>query len=120
MREFNVEDVFPYPLQFTWKKSDPETGVPTDEDHTEIIFPKNSTSVPCSKVLSLNRSAPFAMTCAVADPSLLPAGVSAEVGTFEMGPIAKTQVRPFSASSSHRSALSAHVRPSLAHGLKCI
>jgi len=104
VREFNVEDVFPYPLQFTWKKSDPETGVPTDEDHTEIIFPKNSTSVPCSKVLSLNRSAPFAMTCAVADPSLLPAGVSAEVGTFEMGPIAKTQVRPFPASSSHRSA----------------
>jgi hypothetical protein len=36
VREFNVEDTFPYPLAFTWKKADPDTGVPTDEDHTEV------------------------------------------------------------------------------------
>jgi hypothetical protein len=56
----------------------------------QVIFARNMTSVPCSKVLSLNRSAPFSMTCAISDPKLLPPGVSPAVGSFEIGPIGKT------------------------------
>uniref|UniRef100_A0A7S0WU64 Heat shock protein 70 n=1 Tax=Pyramimonas obovata TaxID=1411642 RepID=A0A7S0WU64_9CHLO len=90
VREFEVQDAYPFPLSFTWKKAD-EAGKPTDEDVTEVIFPKNTTSVPSTKVLTLMRSEGFGMECACAEPELLPPGIPPTISTFQIGPVPKTK-----------------------------
>jgi len=93
VREFEVQDVFPYPVAFTWKSAD-ENGNPTAEDITEVIFPKNSTYMPTTKMLSLSRATNFDMTCHLADPSLVPAGGLSKISTFTVGPIPPPKESP--------------------------
>mmetsp|Transcript_9470 Transcript_9470/g.34743 ORF Transcript_9470/g.34743 Transcript_9470/m.34743 type:complete len:813 (-) Transcript_9470:278-2716(-) len=82
VREFEVQDVTPMPINIAWKK--------TKEDGTEEISDNEvfglMNACPCTKLLTFFRSETFQLDCRYSDPSLLPEGVPAELGSFKIGP----------------------------------
>jgi heat shock protein 4 len=78
VRDFEVQDSFPFSYAFTWATAD-EQGKPTHTDTTEVLFPKGTTFLPTTKALTLSRSAQFDMKALVVDGEM--------ISTFTVGPI---------------------------------
>lgn len=63
VREFNVQDITPYPIKTTWER------VPGDaDDDTElVVFPRGN-NIPSTKVLTFYRDGPFELEASYAEP----------------------------------------------------
>lgn len=85
VRDFEVVDAFPYPIDFMWQ------AAPDDENATggvcsSNVFTKNN-PVPNTKLLTFYRNDTFSVDCCYADPSLLPPGTKPQIGSFTVGPL---------------------------------
>lgn len=90
VRDFEVQDVYPYPIVFTWKQAnvvEGGDGEDTAAQPNQIVFSKNNT-IPSSKLLTFYRTDTFTIDAEYANPSELPSGVPEKIGTFTVGPFA--------------------------------
>ncbi|KAL3699404.1 hypothetical protein R1sor_017426 [Riccia sorocarpa] len=85
VREFEVQDSFPFPIALSWKGSAPETDTGDETSSNSIVFVKGN-SVPCTKMLTFFRSGTFTIDALYADLSELPPGTPAKISTFQIGP----------------------------------
>ncbi|CAG8514047.1 4047_t:CDS:2 [Racocetra persica] len=67
VREFNVQDIIPYPIKITWNKI-PE--IP-DEDSELVVFPR-SNNIPSTKILTFYRKEPFDIEAYYSEPDKIP------------------------------------------------
>ncbi|KAG8762582.1 adenyl-nucleotide exchange factor sse1 [Ceratobasidium sp. 423] len=77
VREFNVQDITPYPIKTSWER------VPGDaeEDDTElVVFPRGN-NIPSTKVLTFYRSGPFELEASYAEPEKVHG--PAKLGSFK-------------------------------------
>eukprot|EP00898_Chlorokybus_atmophyticus_P007497 jgi/Chlat1/7749/Chrsp66S07221 len=81
VREFEVIDVYPYSVSFTWTNS----GDAGNALSTTVVFPKGN-PIPSTKMLTFYRNDPFTIEAHYTDPKELPEGVTARIGTFHIGP----------------------------------
>lgn len=75
VREFAVHEKTPYGVQLAWAGKAPE-----EKGDTLEVYPPNSATHP-SKMLSLNRGAPFEFTASYKDAAVVP-GAEALIGSF--------------------------------------
>eukprot|EP00268_Persea_americana_P064397 TRINITY_DN846_c0_g1_i7.p1 TRINITY_DN846_c0_g1~~TRINITY_DN846_c0_g1_i7.p1 ORF type:complete len:859 (+),score=197.97 TRINITY_DN846_c0_g1_i7:321-2897(+) len=84
VREFQVNESFPFPIGFSWKGSGPESqnGI---EDHQQgtVVFPKGN-PIPSVKVVTVYRSSTFSVDVHYADVSELQ--VPTKISTYVIGP----------------------------------
>lgn len=64
VREFNVQDITPYPIKTTWERVPGDA----DEDTELVVFPRGN-NIPSTKVLTFYRDAPFELEASYAEPS---------------------------------------------------
>ena len=81
VREFQVQDSFPYTVEFSWEK-DGETS-------TNVVFSRGS-HVPCAKMLTFYRSEPFEIEAKYSDDSDIPSTADRMIGKWCIGPIPKS------------------------------
>ncbi|KAJ7299180.1 hypothetical protein O6H91_Y285900 [Diphasiastrum complanatum] len=89
VREFEVQDAFPFPIGLSWKGSAPES----EEDQSysnSIVFIKGN-PVPSTKLLTFYRSGTFVFDTLYADTSELPPGTSPKISSFSIGPFTPTK-----------------------------
>ena len=77
VRDFAVHDLTPYPIEFSWDKTD---DIP-DEDSQLEVFAKNNV-VPSTKILTFYRKEPFTLTATYTTPSALPGKTNPWIGTY--------------------------------------
>jgi heat shock protein 4 len=82
-RRFEVEDVCPYPIAFSWAAS--EDG-PASERTTSLVFPKGN-PIPSAKMLTFFRSGVFPLDADVAEPGVLSSAADAHLASFDIGPL---------------------------------
>ena len=83
VREYDIQDLCPYDINFSWKKEGSEETV------SSALFPKGN-SVPSVKMLTFLRNEPFSLEARYGDgPSSLPEGMDRLIGQYEVGPIKK-------------------------------
>jgi heat shock protein 4 len=82
-RRFEVEDVCPYPIAFSWAASE---DAPQGERTTSLVFPKGN-PMPSAKMLTFFRSGVFPLEADLAEAGMLPAGADAHLASFEIGPL---------------------------------
>ncbi|KAI8100756.1 hypothetical protein M9434_005147 [Picochlorum sp. BPE23] len=80
VREFQVQDAFPYSIEFTWEKD--------GEKVSNVVFDKG-THVPCAKMLTFYRSEPFDIEAHYTDDSDIPQTADKSVGKWTVGPLPK-------------------------------
>lgn len=88
VREFEVQDAFPFSIALTWKGSAPEPeegGAPAETQSSTIVFPKGN-PVPSTKMLTFYRSGAFTIEVLYADLQDLPPGTTQKINTFTIGP----------------------------------
>ena len=78
VREFQVQDAFPYGVQFSWDKD--------GETVTSTVFERGS-HVPSAKMLTFYRSAPFELTAEYTPDSDIPSSATKHIGKWTVGPI---------------------------------
>ncbi|KAA8541820.1 hypothetical protein F0562_022972 [Nyssa sinensis] len=105
VREFQVNESFPFPIALSWKGSAPDiqNGV-ADNQHT-IVFPKGN-PIPSVKALTFYRSGTFTIDVQYVDVSEVQ--VPAKISTYTIG--------PFQSTKSERAKLKVKVRLNL-HGI---
>lgn len=79
VKDFSVHDIVPYPIEFTWEKSQ---EIP-DEDTNLTVFPKGN-AVPSTKILTFYRKEPFDLEARYAEPESLPGKISPWIGKFSI------------------------------------
>jgi heat shock protein 4 len=79
VRDFAVQDVISYPIEFAWEK---DADIP-DEDTSLTVFNKGNV-MPSTKILTFYRKQPFDLEARYANPEGLPGKVSPFIGRFSV------------------------------------
>ncbi|KAG7288023.1 Heat shock protein hsp88 [Staphylotrichum longicolle] len=79
VRDFAVQDVISYPIEFAWEK---DADIP-DEDTSLTVFNKGNV-MPSTKILTFYRKQPFDLEARYAKPEGLPGKVSPFIGRFSV------------------------------------
>ena len=79
VRDFSVQDIVNYPIEFTWEKS---PDIP-DEDTSLTVFNKGN-AMPSTKILTFYRKQPFALEAKYAKPDSLPGKLNPWIGQFNV------------------------------------
>ncbi|KAK4100819.1 heat shock protein 70 [Parathielavia hyrcaniae] len=79
VRDFAVQDVISYPIEFAWEK---DADIP-DEDTSLTVFNKGNV-MPSTKILTFYRKQPFDLEARYAHPEGLPGKVSPFIGRFSV------------------------------------
>jgi len=82
VREFQVQDSFPYGVEFSWLKD--------GEKVSNVVFEKGS-HVPCAKMLTFYRSEPFDIEAFYTQDSDIPSTADKTVGKWTIGPLPKVK-----------------------------
>ncbi|KAI3455407.1 hypothetical protein Pfo_012070 [Paulownia fortunei] len=109
VREFQVNESFPFPIALSWKGSSPDTqNGAADNQQSTVVFPKGN-PIPSVKALTFYRSGTFTIDVQYADVSELQA--FAKISTYTIG--------PFQSTKGERAKLKVKVRLNL-HGIVSI
>lgn len=109
VREFQVNESFPFSISLSWKGSAPEAQNETgDNQQSTTVFPKGN-PIPSVKALTFYRSGTFTVDVQYADVSELRA--PAKISTYTIG--------PFQSTKSERAKVKVKVRLNM-HGIVCI
>jgi heat shock 70kDa protein 4 len=79
VRDFAVQDIISYPIEFTWEK---EADIP-DEETSLTVFNKGNV-LPSTKILTFYRKQPFGLEARYAKPDELPGKVPSFIGQFSV------------------------------------
>ncbi|CAK4032153.1 heat shock hsp88 [Lecanosticta acicola] len=79
VRDFSVQDIVNYPIEFAWEKS---ADIP-DEDTNLTVFNKGNV-MPSTKILTFYRKQPFDLEAKYAKPELLPGKMNPWIGRFSV------------------------------------
>lgn len=79
VRNFDVRDVVPYPIDFTWEQA---PDVP-DEETSLTVFNRGN-FMPSSKILTFYRKSPFDLEARYAAPEQLPGRANPLIGRFSV------------------------------------
>lgn len=79
VRDFAVQDICTYPIEFTWEK---DQDIP-DEDTSLTVFQKGNV-LPSTKILTFYRKQPFDLEARYAKPELLPGKMQPFIGRFSV------------------------------------
>ena len=79
VRDFSVQDIVNYPIEFAWEKS---PDIP-DEDTSLTVFNKGN-AMPSTKILTFYRKQPFDLEAKYAKPDLLPGRMNPWIGRFSV------------------------------------
>ncbi|GAB7359114.1 hypothetical protein MBLNU230_g5183t1 [Neophaeotheca triangularis] len=79
VRDFSVQDIVNYPIEFTWEKS---PDIP-DEDTSLTVFNKGN-AMPSTKILTFYRKQPFDLEAKFAKPEGLPGKMNPWIGRFSV------------------------------------
>lgn len=79
VRDFAVQDIISYPIEFTWEKA---PDIP-DEDTSLTVFNKGNV-MPSTKILTFYRKQPFDLEARYAQPELLPGKTNPWIGRFSV------------------------------------
>lgn len=79
VRDFSVQDIVNYPIEFTWEKS---PDIP-DEDTSLTVFNKGN-AMPSTKILTFYRKQPFDLEAKYAKPEQLPGKMNPWIGRFSV------------------------------------
>ncbi|KAK6437146.1 adenyl-nucleotide exchange factor sse1 [Oleoguttula sp. CCFEE 5521] len=79
VRDFSVQDIAQYPVEFTWEKS---PDIP-DEDTQLTVFNKGN-AMPSTKILTFYRKQPFDLEAKYAKPDGLPGRINPWIGRFSV------------------------------------
>lgn len=92
VREFEVQDAFPFSISLAWKGSAPELdeGEHAEAQTSKVIFPRGN-SVPSIKIVTFYRSTTFNIDVLYTDIHDLPPGTSQKINTFTIGPFQPTK-----------------------------
>ncbi|KAG2722955.1 hypothetical protein I3760_02G151100 [Carya illinoinensis] len=89
VREFQVNESFPFSIALSWKSSAPEAqNGAADNQQSTIVFPRGN-PIPSWKALTLYRSGTFSVDVQYADVSELQA--PAKISTYTIGPFHSTK-----------------------------
>ncbi|XP_021829102.1 heat shock 70 kDa protein 15-like [Prunus avium] len=89
VREFQVNESFPFSIALSWKGSGPDTqNGAADNNQNTIVFPKGN-PIPSIKALTFYRSGTFSVDVQYADVSDLQA--PAKISTYTIGPFQSTK-----------------------------
>eukprot|EP00250_Pteridium_aquilinum_P013504 c21375_g1_i1 orf=501-3035(-) len=112
VREFEVQDAFPFSIALAWKGSAPESeeGATAETQTSSVVFPKGN-SVPSTKMLTFYRASTFNIDVLYADMHDLPPGTSQKINTFTIG--------PFQPSKAEKAKIKVKIRLNL-HGIVSI
>ncbi|XP_057505168.1 heat shock 70 kDa protein 14-like [Actinidia eriantha] len=106
VREFQVNESFPFPIALSWKGAGPDTpNGGAENQQSTIVFPKGN-PIPSAKALTFYRSGTFTIDAHYSDVSELQA--PAKISTYTIG--------PFKPTKSERAKLKLKVRLNL-HGI---
>eukprot|EP01018_Ginkgo_biloba_P024220 Gb_38311 [translate_table: standard] len=84
VREFQVQECFPFPIALSWRGSAPESeDTNTDQQQNTVVFPKGN-QVPSTKALTFFRSGTFTLDVFYADVSEIQA--PSKISTYTIGP----------------------------------
>jgi len=95
VRDFDVDDVFPYGIEFSWPK-EPAAGAKKNADPeraTSVLFEKG-TWLGSAKMLTFVRDAAIDVDAGYTEDSPLPNGADRSVGSWTVGPPLTTPLRP--------------------------
>ena len=79
VRDFSVQDIVNYPIEFTWEKS---PDIP-DEDTSLTVFNRGN-ALPSTKILTFYRKQPFDLEAKYAKPEGLPGKINPWIGRFSV------------------------------------
>ncbi|EME47036.1 hypothetical protein DOTSEDRAFT_41556 [Dothistroma septosporum NZE10] len=79
VRDFSVQDVVNYPIEFAWEKS---PDIP-DEDTNLTVFNRGN-AMPSTKILTFYRKQPFDLEAKYAKPDQLPGKINPWIGRFSV------------------------------------
>lgn len=79
VRDFSVQDVVNYPIEFAWEKS---PDIP-DEDTSLTVFNRGN-AMPSTKILTFYRKQPFDLEAKYAKPDMLPGKMNPWIGRFSV------------------------------------
>ncbi|KAK4631674.1 Heat shock protein hsp88 [Fulvia fulva] len=79
VRDFSVQDVVNYPIEFAWEKS---PDIP-DEDTNLTVFNRGN-AMPSTKILTFYRKQPFELEAKYAKPEQLPGKINPWIGRFSV------------------------------------
>lgn len=79
VRDFSVQDVISYPIEFGWEK---DADIP-DEDTSLVVFNKGN-MLPSTKILTFYRKQPFNLEARYAKPEALPGKIPPFIGQFSV------------------------------------
>lgn len=82
VREFQVQDSFPYGVEFSWEKD--------GEMISNVVFEKGS-HVPCAKMLTFYRSEPFDIEGRYTEDSDIPKTADRKIGKWTIGPLPQSE-----------------------------
>jgi len=85
VRDFAVQDVISYPIEFCWEK---DADIP-DEDTSLTVFNKGNV-LPSTKILTFYRKQAFDLEARYAQPDQLPGKISPFIGRFSVKGVAPT------------------------------
>ncbi|CAM6092206.1 unnamed protein product [Calypogeia fissa] len=85
VREFEVQDSYPFPIALSWKGSAPESDTGDETSSNSVVFVKGN-PLPCTKMLTFFRSTTFVIDVLYADLSELPSCTPAKISSFQIGP----------------------------------
>lgn len=89
VRDFEVQDSFPFPIGLSWKGAAPETEGEEEVSSNNVVFVKGN-PVPSTKLLTFYRSSTFSIDAFYADSSELPPNMNPRIATFTVGPFTPT------------------------------
>lgn len=79
VRDFSVQDIVNYPIEFAWEKS---PDIP-DEDTNLTVFNRGN-AMPSTKILTFYRKQPFDLEAKYAKPETLPGKINPWIGRFSV------------------------------------
>jgi heat shock 70kDa protein 4 len=79
VRDFAVQDIIRYPIEFTWEK---DPAIP-DEDTSLTVFTKGNV-LPSTKILTFYRKQPFDLEARYANPEALPGKTAPWIARFSV------------------------------------
>lgn len=79
VRDFSVQDVIPYPIEFAWEKA---ADIP-DEDTSLVVFNKGGVQ-PSTKILTFYRKQAFDLEARYVNPEELPGKTNPWIGRFSV------------------------------------
>lgn len=79
VRDFTVQDIMPYPIEFTWEKA---PDIP-DEETSLTVFNRGNV-LPSTKILTFYRKQPFDLEAKYANLDVLPGKINPWIGKFSV------------------------------------